>query len=198
MKMARWVAAVAVIFGTTACAAVRGVGAPDPQQRFERAVAALTAQDFATALPELDALYRAYWDKPVGQRALVVLAAANLDPRNPSRSLWGGADYAARLIGIDESAPWLRPLSESLYLVAVELGAHEERLARAEQQRQAAEARAREGEGRLPEYSGESVPAQLSTLRRERDGLRQQVAELEQAVAERDQEIERIRRALRP
>lgn len=194
MKRARWIAAL--LIGTAACASLRGAGPADaPEARLNAALGLLETGDFAGAAARLDSLYRAHWDEPIGQRALLDLAAITLDPRNPGRSLWASADYSARLIGLPEPPAHMLPVARALYLVAVELGALEEERAAAAAARDEAEAIVART---LPLYTGQSVPAQLSALARERDELLQRVAGLEQALQDTTRELERVRRTLKP
>lgn len=193
MRPARWVAALLV--GTAACASLRGVPAGSPDARLSGALGLLETGEFAAAAAVLDSLYQAHWDEPVGQRALLSLAAITLDPRNPDRSLWASADYSARLIGIPDPPPFMLPVARSLYLVAVELGALEEERAAAAAARDEAEAIVARS---LPLYTGQSVPAQLSALAREREELMQRIAGLEQQLQDTTRELERVRRTLKP
>ena len=61
----------------------------------------------------------------MGQRAVLALAAASLDPRNPNRRIDMGATYAARYLNDNTKAAWTEPVGETLYLMALELGATE-------------------------------------------------------------------------
>ena len=56
-----------------------------------------------------------------GQHALLTLIAADLDNRNPQRRLWAAAEMSARLLSIPDLEPWMVPVGESYYLLAVEL-----------------------------------------------------------------------------
>jgi hypothetical protein len=59
----------------------------------------------------------------MGQQALLVLAAAELDPRNPERQIELAAEFAAHFLGLPNRAAWAQPLAESLYLLSMEIGA---------------------------------------------------------------------------
>jgi hypothetical protein len=192
MMRARWIAVLLV--GTAACATVRGAGTGrSADQRLTDGVLLLETGDYAAATAVLDSVYRSAWTRPVGQRALLELAALSIDPRNPGRSLWQSADYSARLVAIPQTEPWMLPVARSLYLVAVELGALEEERVQA-----ARDSAAAESERGLPRYQGETVPARLSALERARDELAQRVAGLEQQLRDTTQELERIRRTIKP
>jgi hypothetical protein len=140
----------------------------------------------------------------VGQQALLVLIAAELDNRNPQRRLWAAAEMSARLLSIPELEPWLVPVGESYYLLAVELGAQEERLARADSARAAAQAEVAAADRELPSSSRESVPVRINRITTERDSLRRRVGELEAQAQARDkelletkQELERVKQTIR-
>src|SRR5690606_21869072 len=195
MKPSRWLAA-AVLIGCGACAAMRSAqpgGSPEDEVR--SALAMAEAGDYAAATAVLDPVYTAHWNSDAGVHALLGAAALSLDPRNPDRSLWTSADYSARLIGLPNAPDYLLPVARTMYRVPSELGALEE-------QRLAAEAARDTGDAivarTLPRYSGQTVPAQLSALARERDQLVQRIAGLEQALADTTAELERVRRTLKP
>lgn len=213
MRRARWrVALLAVTI--SGCAALRGGGEPSPQARLDEGLAALEQRDFVKARAVLDPLYRAHWDRPVGRQAMLALIAAELDSRNPERRLAAAADLSARFLNIDGIADWQVPVAESYYLIALELGANEERLARAEaKSEQAQQERAEvqqalsaaDGGRKLPTSDRESVPARIRRLTGERDEAQRRAAAAEQRLAAREkelqeaqQELERIRKTLKP
>jgi hypothetical protein len=190
---------------------------PNPREQLAEGVAALGAQDFVRARGLLEPLYFQRWMEPVGQRALMTLIAAEVDGRNPGRRLAVAADLSARLLNIPNVEPWLIPIAESYYLLALELGAAEERLAQIEASRSEAEGPGARGEvpankRPLPTSSRETMPSQLAQrervnaeLARERDDLKQQLGQLEQQLAARDrelretkQELERIKKTIKP
>jgi hypothetical protein len=197
--------------GVTGCAAIAHSSNVDPRDQLAHAAAALEAQDYARARELLEPLYFQHWMEPVGQQAQLMLIAAELDGRNPNRRLWAAADMATRLLQIPSVEPWVVPLAESYYVLAVELGATEERVALAEAARADAEERAVRAERastpprRLPTTTRETVPAQLRRVNRDRDELKRQVEQLQQQVEERDrdlrearQELERIKKTIKP
>ena len=190
--------------GVTGCAALSFSRQPDPRDQLNQGVAALEAQDYAAARALLEPLYRERWQERVGQQAMLALIAADLDNRNPDRRLWAAAEMSARLLSIPELEPWLIPVGESYYLLALELGAQEERLARADAARAAAEAEVAAVERELPASAAESVPARINRITTERETLRRRVNELEQLVLTRDkelqdtkQELERVKQTIR-
>ena len=182
--------------GVTACSVLPFSGEPDPEERMAVALAALGAGDLARAQEHLHQIYNTHSNRPVGRQALLVLVAAELDPRNPQRRLWSAADMSAKLLSSPGGPEWTEPVAETLYLLALELGANEERIARAEAERDSAQA--------LPQLPGPSFVAQMDELRAQRDSLRRRTVALEQAFSakekelkEKEQELERIRKTLK-
>jgi hypothetical protein len=190
--------------GLVGCAALGLSAEPDPRDQLRRGIAALETRDYTAARGFLEPLYRERWREPVGQQALLALIAAELDNRNPQRRLWAAAEMSARLLSIPEVPTWMVPLAESYYLLAIELGAQEERVARADAARAAAEAEFAAAVRELPSSTLESVPARISRITTERETLRKRVTDLEQQLATRDkelrdtkQELERVKQTIR-
>lgn len=248
-----------VALTVSACATLGGAPAPenDPELRLQQGVDALEANDFEVAHAELSWVYRNCPSSRPGMDALLLLATAELDPRNRSRRL----DVGAALVGAYLATPGIsaerRQLGESIYLLALELGAlpplgvsiepprdHGNGLTsrcipaeprqvialpvgrRAEQPADTAQPNAAMAEDTLaiagadtlaagaeepmlgsllPPLPGESVPERLAALAAVRDSLeielaalRSQVDSLEQRVASQEEELERIRRTIRP
>jgi hypothetical protein len=206
-----WVIVLLALVGGNGCAMLRPTDRPDPGAELELGLAALAAGDYARANAHLYPLYRSHWEQPVGQRALLALIAAEIDPRNPDRRLWSTQDMAERYMQIADAPEWTHPVAESFYMLAAELGAAEERVARAEAERARAEREAAAAQRQSPpaarrslELPGPTVPQQVGAITRERDELRQRVQQLQNEVSqrdrqirERDQELERIRRTIR-
>jgi hypothetical protein len=195
----------AAAFLLAGCAALGLTPAFTIEQRLERGLAQLSGEEVDEGYALLHEIATAYSYDELGQRALLALAAWELDPRNPRRRLWAAADLSALYLGADGVSSWTVPVAETLYLLAQELGAVEERAARAEEQARAAEQRAREAEARAraaarqpPQFRGTTVPARVQAAAGERDQLAARVRELEQTVAAQRQELERIRQTLRP
>jgi hypothetical protein len=192
---------VLIALGSAGCAAVFRGGGPDPRVQLQEGVAAVEARQFLRARGLLEPLYYEDPSGSVGQQALLVLIAAELDNRNADRRLWAAADMASRLLSQEQVESWMVPVAETYYLLAMELGAAEQRIAEAESARAAAETRARE----LPTLTRESVPARIGRVSTERDQARRRAEQAEQQLAERDrellqtrQELDRIRRTIRP
>jgi hypothetical protein len=58
-----------------------------------------------------------------GRRAILLLAALRLDPRNPAAHPDSAAAYATSYLALSDHEPSERPLAESLYLMALDRGA---------------------------------------------------------------------------
>ena len=149
----------------------------------------------------LEPLYMDHWREPVGQRATLALIAAELDARNPQRRLWAGADLASRLLTMPDVQPWIVPIAETYYLLALEMGAQEERLARADSARAAAEQRARV---QLPP-DRPTVNQRLNQVAAERDAQKKRADQAETALATKERELretkaelERIKKIIKP
>lgn len=189
--------------GITGCAAFAAMrDGPDPRVQLHEGVAAVEEQQYLRARGLLEPLARDLPGNAVGQQAMLVLISAELDNRNPERRLWAAADMSARLLAADRVEPWIVPVAESYYLLAMELGAAEQRIAQAEAR---ANAEARAAARRPPSSTLESVPARVDRVRAERDQARRQAEQLQQQLAVRDrelretrQELERIKRTIRP
>lgn len=120
------------------CATLGQPDAPDPEDVLGRALVSLEQEDFTAAYEQLSWLYQSYWDEPAGERALLALTAVELDPRNPGRRLYAAADLASRHYQLPSVSPWALPVSQTLYLLAQELGAAEEELERSRREKERA------------------------------------------------------------
>lgn len=207
----------ALVFAANCASMPRQADGTDPEQVFASALAALEREDFQTAFDDLVWVYQNAWGEPVGRRALLVLAAAELDPRNPMRRLGVGAELLADYMRAPGTPPANGPVAEALYLLALELGAAEEQIARAEAEAERAEeqaeraraAAAREdaertvaaqpaARGPLPELPGPPVTARIRELDAARRALAAENADLEALLAECRAELERIEQTLEP
>ena len=188
--------------GLTGCAALRPEPDPGPEEQLAHGLAALEVQDFSAARRLLEPLYHAYGQEPVGQRALLALAASELDARNANRRLAVAADLTGRYLGTPDVPRWTVPLAETLFLAAQELGAQEDtaRVASADAARPLGVAADR----KLPASTRESVPARFRRVATERDELQRRLQAAEQRLATREkelqdaqQELERIRKTIK-
>jgi hypothetical protein len=183
----------------------RGPKGRTPESELARGAAALVALDYTAAREILEPLYRAHFRDRTGQRALLLLTTADLDPRNAGRRLALASDYARMLIEpADTTEAWQRPVAETLYLLSQELGGHEEELADAEAARQQAQQTAAALQRKLPQSTRESWPAQLKKVRDDRDALSKRVEQLQATIRAKDkdladakQELERIKKTLK-
>ncbi|UCG76041.1 MAG: hypothetical protein JSV95_01645 [Gemmatimonadota bacterium] len=91
--------------------------------RLQTALAELEGSNFDAAHGELLEVIDLCGSEPLGQQALLLIAAAELDPRNPNPGRSLAAESTALLLDEPGIAPWLRTVTESLYLIALRLGA---------------------------------------------------------------------------
>lgn len=189
--------------GIAGCAALRPERENGADGDLERGLDALAAQDYATARTVLDRVYRLHWQERLGQSALLALTAAEIDPRNNERRLSVASDLAARYLNVPGTPQWTVPVAESLYLLAVELGAQEDSLQQAQADRRQAEAEARRLRA-LPQSQRETVPARIRRLENERNEVQRRLRDTEQRLATREkelrdaqQELERIRKTIK-
>lgn len=194
-----------IVLVMAGCATLRGVrGGPSPESELMRGLSALRAQQFDTARLVLEPVYRMNWQEDVGQQALLALAAAELDPRNPTRRLWAGAELAGRLLSIEQAPAWAAPVAETLYLMAMESGASEAELDKAREARAMAEDEASAARRTALRLTGESFPAQIRKLNDANAALDKKVDQLQRSLAAREKELkdatselERIKKTLK-
>lgn len=182
---------IAVMLG--GCAMLTRGDGPDAEAELARGLAALRAQEYAAARSILTPVFESSWQERTGQQAALALAAAELDSRNPTRRLWAGADMAGRFLNIPDVAPEDVPVAETLYLLAVELGAQEEALARADSAKVQAEQAAAAAR---PRSGVQTVPARLRAVENERAELAKQVTQLTQSLRARERELAEARQEL--
>ena len=218
LRMA-WVAGA--LTGATACASTPPPQPPVPEPepvvqppppppppeaeapgKLELAVAALDERNYDAAHARLLEVVDLCGSAPLGQQALLLMAAAELDPRNPDPRRDLAAESTALLWEETHGRGWVHTITESLYLIALRLGARsagptDAEAAELEWRVRAAPADATSycgpvwptrlpppttstPEDRLPSLNGSSYPAQVAELRRR--------------VRELEEELERIRR----
>ena len=100
-----------------------GGGEEDPETRFRAAAAALESGRFEPAARTLRELASRCESGTRGRDAVLLLAAVEVDPRNPRPSPAAGAQLAARYLQIPGGDPSTATLAETLYLLALDLGA---------------------------------------------------------------------------
>jgi hypothetical protein len=161
----------------------------DEQSRFQIGVHAFASGDYVTAARELNLLTEKRPYERDGQRALLVLSAMELDPRNSSRRPDIGADLAARFLKTPEGDEWLDVVAQTMYLLGLELGTTEERVEQAER---------RAEQKTLPKLPGPTVTARIKSVEQERDRLAKRVTALEDQLAEKERELQRIRKTIKP
>lgn len=218
----RLVVLLPVLAGTLAGCAWLSAGARDDGNaegpagsRFHAALAAAGRDDFPTARAGLGELAARCDAGPWGREALLALASVELSPRNPDGSADDAAALLARYLQIPTVPPRSVALAETLYLLAVDLGAraHADPLAPApategipwsydECGTPAEPALVRP----LPEHPGPVTTAgalgealtRLETLRARSDSLGALARDLTERNAALEAELERIRRLLLP
>lgn len=173
------------------CATISSAFRSGGDDRFKTGVQALSNGDYNTARSELSWVAQHYSGNDEGQRALLILAALEMDPRNPTRRTDVGADLAASFLRLPERDTWVDPVAQTLYLLDLELGA-------AEQRAEAAEAAQQRTQRELPKLPGPSVTTRLKDVEQERDQLAKKVSTLEAQLADKERELERIRKTIKP
>ena len=101
-----WAVAVAGLL--VGCATLKAPLESRGEERFEQALGALTRGDYRTAHEGFSWVAQNDDDED-GQRALLILAALELDPRNPERRIAAGADVAASYLSLGEKPVWTNP-----------------------------------------------------------------------------------------
>lgn len=168
------------------CAAATQAGAPaSADERLHLGLEALADQDMVTAREHLDWVYRNHPSESVGTYALLALTAAELDPRNPTRSLETAAALSGELLHSPEAPEWSRPVGQTFQLVAMELAGEKMR-------RQAPTTAADGADARL-----EEVVAQRDSLKGQVTTLEQQVAATRKELDEKKAELERIKKTIK-
>ena len=158
------------------------------EDRFKAGMQALSHGDYVAARSELAWVAEHYANGTLGQRALLILAAIEMDPRNPLRRSDVGADLVGSFLRLPERDSWVDPVAQTLYLQGLEMGAAEERAERAE----------RDAERALPKLPGPTVSARIKAIEQDRDRLAKRVTALEAQLADKERELERIRKTIKP
>jgi hypothetical protein len=182
--------AVALTCLLVGCATLKAPFESRAEERFEHALEALGRGDYRTAHEGLSWVVQYHSKEELGQQATLILAALELDPRNPGRRIGVGTDVAATYLREADEPDWTQPIAQTLYLLGLELGAAEERAEKAERE-------AERAVSRLPALPGPSVSARIRTVEQERDRLGRRVETLEKQLAEKDQELQRIKKTIR-
>ncbi|HUP89693.1 MAG TPA: hypothetical protein VM100_10090 [Longimicrobiales bacterium] len=188
MRLQAW-AGLAVITVLAACATVRS-RTSGPDERFDAGMKALAVNDFKAAEQHFTWVAEHAATEAVGHRALLILSALQLDPRNSARRTENGSAMAARYLNATGRDTWADPVALTLYLLGSELGDAEDRADRAEAQTQLAR--------QLPKLPGPTVIARIRAVEQERDKLAKRVSSLEEQLAQSQRELERIRKTIKP
>jgi hypothetical protein len=170
---------VALLLPLIGCASLRYADQPRPETVLESGLEAHQEQEFVSAYSQLSWIYENFWDRAVGERALLAMAAVELDPRNPGRRLGTGAEIASWYPELPTAQPWTAPVARTLQALAVELDEArsriedletekrtlEDQLAHVERQRQAARAEADRAAAAARRAREEAAAARVETGR---------------------------------
>ncbi len=169
--MIREVVTAGMCLAVAACASAGGRMATSPTDHMAVALAALDRNELPTALDHLRTIVAAEPGGSLERQARLLAAAIALDPRNPARDPKLGAELAA---GHQARAgePWEAVLAQSLYALALDLGA------------------------RPDAKTLQNASAPLPTLPARPLAIR--LRDLESTVAQLQEELKRIRETLKP
>jgi hypothetical protein len=180
------------------CATLFPGARPSPEQVAERGLAALERGDHVAAIPDLVWVSTHYPDRPAGRYSLLAIAAAELDPANPTGDPDAGAVLLAKFRALSDNPSWTMPVANSLRGLVLELRDARDRARMAERARQRAERVAGEATERAREVAREAsrAEAQSATLGNRVGQLERELAESRRQLAEARDEVERMRRTL--
>ena len=186
MKRATLLVAAIACFSVS-CGTFSSVWSSKAEDRFTAGVRALARGDFAAARTDLTWVAQHHGHQKEGQRALIVLAALEADPRNPTRRIDASAQLTGSYLRLPERDEWLEPVAQTLYLLGLELGVAEQKVEEAQQR-----------ERELPKLPGPTVSSRIKTVEQERDRLAKRVSSLESQLAEKERELQRIQKTIKP
>jgi len=102
---------------------------PPPQaeapDKLQAALEALGKSDYTAAYARLMEVVELCGSAPLGQQALLLIAATELDPRNPDPRRSLAAESTSLLLGELDSMSWAGQFAESFYLIGRRLGAQQ-------------------------------------------------------------------------
>lgn len=138
--------------------------------------------------------------RPLGQQALLLLAVGELDPRNPDPRPSLALESTELVLRGAEPGSWMRPLAESLYLIARRLGAEKAgTYAADESELRFRSEKGNDGSSKEPPVACEAAPWPEAGGGVDPPAFRERsyparVAQLRRKVAELEEELERLRR----
>lgn len=173
----------------TGCASLRGPN--DAQVRYREGMDALARGDFVAATGPLEFASRSS-DSDLSRRALMLLATAELDPTNPSRSLDGAVELAARLRASSTAGSPEHITAAALERIAGETRTLKHDLAEIVRDRDSAW------------LTIDSLQTRITALVSQRDSVSRKAVQLQvvndsltDELKKKTQELDRIRRAIR-
>lgn len=163
----------------TGCAHLRGEASPYPEATLHDGLTAWQDGDFQRAALRLSLLATSSPDTLLGEKARLLLAALELDPRNDSRDPSQAAALAGELLSAPRVSASAGRLGEVIYLLARDQGAP-----------------APPDSSRLPRLPGTPLVSRLDLLQAEHDRQRLELQRLQQELRSKDEEIERLQKEL--
>jgi chemotaxis protein histidine kinase CheA len=113
--------ALGLLISLSGCAALMNLDQHRPEVVMDRALEAYERLDFRAAYEQLSWVYSNFWNRRIGERALLTMAAVELDPRNPGRRFHEGAELASWYGDLPAALSWNVPVSRTLEGMAREL-----------------------------------------------------------------------------
>jgi hypothetical protein len=148
---------------------------PTPEPTLSHGLDALRTGDHASAMGEFALLAALYPGTRTGEQARLLAASIELDPRNPQRRLDVGAAILSDAIAAASDSSDSRPLAETLYLLALDLGAQPP-----------------EPDESLPAFPGTTLASRVRALLDELEQRRHEIERLQQELKQKDQEIQKL------
>jgi len=148
---------------------------PTPEPNLGHGLDAWRNGDHTSALGEFALLATLHPGTRTGEQARLLAASIELDPRNPQRRLDMGAAILADAIAAASDSSHSRPLAETLYLLALDVGAQPP-----------------EPDESLPAFPGTTLASRVRSLLDELEARRHEIERLQQELKQKDQEIQKL------
>lgn len=178
-------ASLGVLLGLTllnllsGCAHLKGDVEPSPSERYRDGIAAWQEGDHERAALLLGMTAASERETVLGESALLLLTALELDPRNTTGTPAQAALLADELIAGPRVSASTARIGEVFHLLAQELGAPPP-----------------SDSSGSPRLLGEPLAARLDHLQAEHDRQRQELGRIQRELRSKDEEIEQLRREL--